>query len=115
MTADDQTIRPAASVAKLLRGARGRLRANAPDAVLRLARPYVRRHSGDAATAAALARLQADFEHVRKRHTEQIERLEDLVRELVLTAEALRRASSDGGATAERPARQTRDGDVEAR
>ena len=49
---------------------------------------------------ATLARLQAEFEHVRKRHTEQIERLEDLVRELVLTAESLRREVSrdeDGG------------------
>lgn len=53
--------------------------------------PYARYRARQAAAAAALARLQDDFEHVRKRHTEQIERLEDLVRELVLTAEALRR------------------------
>jgi alanyl-tRNA synthetase len=44
--------------------------------------------------AASLERLQVDFEHVRERHTEQIERLEDLVRELVLTAESLRRANA---------------------
>jgi molecular chaperone GrpE (heat shock protein) len=44
--------------------------------------------------AAALARIEADFEHVRERHTEQIERLEELVRELVLTAESLRRATA---------------------
>jgi hypothetical protein len=36
-------------------------------------------------------RLQAEFEQLRERHTEQIERLEELVRELVLTAETLRR------------------------
>ncbi|MCW3068921.1 MAG: hypothetical protein JWL67_1546 [Solirubrobacterales bacterium] len=43
--------------------------------------------------AASLGRLEADFRHVRKRHDEQIERLEELVRELILTAESLRRAS----------------------
>jgi hypothetical protein len=46
--------------------------------------------------AATLARLEADFEHVCGRHTEQIERLEDLVRELVLTAESLRRSTPRG-------------------
>jgi hypothetical protein len=44
--------------------------------------------------AAAIESLEADFKHVRKRHTEQIERLEELVRELVLTAESLRRADA---------------------
>jgi hypothetical protein len=50
--------------------------------------------------AATMARLQSELEHVSERHTEQIERLEDLARELVLTAEALRRRVSerdDGG------------------
>jgi alanyl-tRNA synthetase len=41
--------------------------------------------------ATKLQRLQDDFEHVSKRHAEQIERLEDLTRELVRTAESLRR------------------------
>jgi hypothetical protein len=40
--------------------------------------------------AATLKRLEADFGHLRERHTEQIERLEDLVRELILAAESLR-------------------------
>ncbi len=53
--------------------------------------PYARYSARQASTAAALERLERDFEHVRKRHTEQIERLEDLVRELVATAESLRR------------------------
>jgi hypothetical protein len=44
--------------------------------------------------AGAIARLEADFEHLRERHTEQIERLEELVRELILTAESLRRAAT---------------------
>jgi hypothetical protein len=94
MTADDQTITPAAGVARLIRSARERVRASAPDALLRLARPYVHRRSG-AASAAELVHLKSDFEHVSERHTEQIERLEDLVRELVLATEALRRSISD--------------------
>jgi hypothetical protein len=38
--------------------------------------------------------LEADLEHVRERHTEQIERLEDLVRELILALEALRTSAA---------------------
>jgi glucose-6-phosphate-specific signal transduction histidine kinase len=55
-----------------------------------------------AALAATVQRLQADFEHVSKRHGEQIERLEDLARELVSTAESLRREIAQ---------RERRDGD----
>jgi SAM-dependent methyltransferase len=44
---------------------------------------------------ARLGRLEAKLEHVGERYGEQIERLEDLVRELVLTAESLRRGISD--------------------
>jgi hypothetical protein len=46
--------------------------------------------------AAAVERLEVDLERLRERHTEQIERLEDLVRELVLTAETLRREIARG-------------------
>jgi alanyl-tRNA synthetase len=53
--------------------------------------PYARYSARQATTAAALERLERDFEHIGKRHTEQIEQLEDLVRELVATAESLRR------------------------
>ncbi len=53
--------------------------------------PYARYSARQASTAAALERLERDFEHTSKRHTEQIERLEGLVRELVATAESLRR------------------------
>jgi len=61
--------------------------------------PYARHSARQAATAATLERLERDFEHLRKRQAEQIARLEDLVRELVLTAESLRRGASreDGG------------------
>jgi hypothetical protein len=52
--------------------------------------------------AAALGRLQSELEHVGGRHSEQIERLEDLARELVLTAESLRRQISESAAAAEK-------------
>jgi alanyl-tRNA synthetase len=83
MTADDQTI------AHTPDSSRGGLRAIGRISLRRVLRPYLRRQ---AATTTTLARLEADLEHVRERHTEQIERLEELVRELVLTAESLRRA-----------------------
>ena len=78
---------------------RPRLSGIARGGLARVFPPYARYRARQAATAATLARLQDDFEHIRKRHTEQIERLEDLVRELVLTAEAMRRgmAGEDAG------------------
>jgi hypothetical protein len=88
MTAEDQT-RPATRIASLPQ--RLRLRRIAGRVLLRTARPHARRHAREVEMAATLGRLQDDFEHVRERHTEQIERLEDLVRELVLAAESLRR------------------------
>ncbi len=54
--------------------------------------PIVRSLLRRRALAAEVARLRGDLDHVRERHGEQIERLEDLVRELILTAESLRRA-----------------------
>ncbi|HWG08550.1 MAG TPA: hypothetical protein VN672_06040 [Solirubrobacteraceae bacterium] len=69
----------------------GRARGLARRALWRVAPAYARRRSRRIATASSLERLAAEFEQLRKRHTEQIERLEDLVRELVLTAETLRR------------------------
>jgi phage shock protein A len=60
-------------------------------ALWRFAPAYASRRSRRNALALSVARLEADLEQLRKRHTEQIERLEDLVRELVLTAETLRR------------------------
>jgi hypothetical protein len=70
---------------------RRRARELARRALWRFAPAYARRRSGRIGTAATVERLQADFEQLRERHTEQIERLEELVRELVLTAETLRR------------------------
>jgi hypothetical protein len=79
-------------------GSRRRGRELARRALWRLAPAYARRRSRRLGTAAAVERLEADLERLRERHTEQIERLEDLVRELVLTAETLRRgiARHDG-------------------
>lgn len=64
-----------------------------------IVRSLVRRRSSRAALAAQVAALQSDLEHVRERHGEQIERLEDLALELVRTSESLRRtlARRDGG------------------
>ena len=73
-------------------------------ALPRIAPVYARRRARAIELEATVRRLEADFEHVRERHTEQIERLEDLVRELVLAVESLRRSiaaprSSDGSRT----------------
>jgi hypothetical protein len=89
MTADDQMT---AQVSAGTRdAARRRSRELARRAMWRLAPAYARRRARKASSAATLQRLQDDLEHVSKRHTEQIERLEDLTRELVLTVEILRR------------------------
>jgi hypothetical protein len=101
MTADDQTRQAAARLADPLRRARRRFRAIARRGLWRLAPAYARKRSRKAETAAALGRLETEVEHVGKRHTEQIERLEDLVRELVLTAESLRREIAQVAAAAE--------------
>jgi hypothetical protein len=93
MTVDDQT-RPASLIAKALRGPRSAPGEFARRLLSGVVPPYARRRRREAAVAASLARLEADFKHVRERHDEQIERLEELVRELVLTAESLRRAGA---------------------
>jgi glucose-6-phosphate-specific signal transduction histidine kinase len=82
MTPDDQ-ITAQARVAGSARGPRQLARR----ALWRLAPGYARRRG----LPAAVERLQADLDHVSKRHGEQIERLEELARELVSTAESLRR------------------------
>jgi hypothetical protein len=86
MTVEDQmTARtpPTASAP----AARSGVRDLARRVLWRVAPGYARRRG----LPAALQRLEAQLEHVSKRHTEQIERLEDLAREFVATAESLRR------------------------
>jgi hypothetical protein len=97
MTADDQ-IRTAAPIARSPPGPRRRLRALARRALLLLAPSYARHRARAIELEATVRRLEVDFEHVRERHTEQIERLEDLVRELVRATESLRQ-----GIVARRP------------
>ncbi len=98
MTAEDQTT-PTARAAETLRRRPGAVSApgRGPRAfmrrvLLRALRPYTHhQHELDTQLVAALRSQQAGLE----RHTEQIERLEELARELILTAESLRRASAD--------------------
>ena len=101
MNAEDQT-RQAIAIADSSQHPRRGARALARRVLWRVAGPYARRRTREAEMAGALARVQADLEHLRERHTEQIERLEELVRELILTAESLRRAAT---------AREDRSGD----
>ena len=99
MNADDQT-RQEIPVAQPPRRMGPRLREIARRGLARIARPYTRQRVREAGMAATVERLQAELEHVGERHTEQIERLEELVRELILTAESLRRrlpTDEDGG------------------
>jgi hypothetical protein len=90
MTVDDQ-MSAQARVAGPAQDARGRARELARRTLWRFAPALARRRSAKVGLAATVQRLQADFEHTSKRHDERIERLEDLARELVATAESLRR------------------------
>ena len=86
MTADNPTRRTTRP-ARPLQGSRQRLRSLARRGLWRWARPYARRRArragGDEQAFASGVTVE--------RQGEQVERLEDLVRELVLTAESLRR------------------------
>jgi hypothetical protein len=87
----EQQIKPGSSGARSIARLRDRLWTATSQVLLRTAPPYARYRDCQAQIEAALQRLDADFAHVRERHDEQIERLEDLVRELVLAVESLRR------------------------
>ncbi len=103
MTAEDQTT-PTARAAETLRRAPGVApvpgrgpRVFLRRLLLRVLRPYTHhQHELDTQLVAALRHQQSAIE----RHTEQIERLEELARELILTAESLRRASTDAAGDA---------------
>jgi SAM-dependent methyltransferase len=108
MTAEDETT-PTAHAAELL--GRGPAGARAPmrplrralrRVLLRAMRPFTHHQRElDTEIVAALGRQQAELEHLRERHSEQIELLEQLARELILTAESLRRASADAARDAD--------------
>jgi hypothetical protein len=88
MTAEDNTRHTAVDPLRV------RIAAIARKALPRVAPSYARYRVRRAEMAATIGRLEADCAHVRERHTEQIERLEDLVRELVLAVESLRRTQA---------------------
>lgn len=103
MTAEDQTTPTARAAETLKRGpgaatipGRGP-RAFLRRVLLRALRPYTHHQQElDTLLVAALRGQQVGLE----RHTEEIERLEELARELILTAESLRRASADAAGDA---------------
>jgi SAM-dependent methyltransferase len=106
MNAEDQTT-PTARAAELLSDrpqqaqvGQGSLRARLRGLLLRAMRPHThRQHLLDLELLQALRAQEAELAAVRERDGERIERLEQLVVELIHTAESLRRA---GGATATR-------------
>jgi SAM-dependent methyltransferase len=102
MNAEDE-IKPTARAAELLGhglgtdpGPRQPLRSALRRVLLRAMRPYTHhQHLLDVELLAAVQRQGELLDHVRERDTERIERLEQIARELIRTAESLRRASSD--------------------
>ena len=112
MNAEDE-IKPTARAEELLgRGmgtapGRGRpLRSALRRVLLRAMRPYTHHQRVlDVELLAALKHQEALLDRVRKRDGERIERLEDIARELIHTAECLRRAASDAARDAARDAR----------
>jgi SAM-dependent methyltransferase len=61
----------------------------------RAAPGYAARRAARAQAPIRLAQLEAELERMGERHDERLERLEDLARELILTAETLRRGTAD--------------------
>jgi O-antigen chain-terminating methyltransferase len=107
MTADDQT-RQAIRFAQPLQRSRQRLRALARKLLWRLAPAYARARARRADAISRLGRVEVEAKHLGERHGEQIERLEDLARELVLTAESLRRGVADVDSAMKSAARSSR-------
>jgi SAM-dependent methyltransferase len=107
MTAETKNIR-ALRPGEILRSIYRRLRPRGRAALLRLAPGYAARLSAQAQAPARLTRLEAAFEHDGERTAEQVARLEDLAREVILTAESLRRESTDIDVAMKAAARSTR-------
>lgn len=82
MTADDSTRAGASS--------RAQARELARRAMWRFAPAYGRHRARKATEGDRLRRLELELERVSERHGEQIDRLEDLARELVISVAALR-------------------------
>jgi SAM-dependent methyltransferase len=90
MTTDDEK-RQATDPAQTLRSLGVRVRPLVRGMLWRLAPDYAGRRSARLQAAGRLGRVEAELERIGERHGEQIERLEDLARELILVAESLRR------------------------
>lgn len=72
--------------------------------MLRKLLPFYARYSArQASVSARLDRLDQALEKTGERHTEQIERLEDIVCELVLAVEALRREIGEARSSSAQP------------
>jgi SAM-dependent methyltransferase len=99
MTADEHNIRHARAGA--LRSGAGRTaRAALRRVVGRLVPALRRARAREQALATTVGRLEGEVAALRERHTEQIERLEDFVRDLIVTVESLRREAEDAQAVA---------------
>lgn len=94
MISDDeknQATRPAGA----MRSPSASLRPLARRLLWRAAPGYAARRSARLQALARVGGVEAEVEHLGERHGEQIERLEDLARELILAAESLRRGMGD--------------------
>jgi 2-polyprenyl-3-methyl-5-hydroxy-6-metoxy-1,4-benzoquinol methylase len=87
---------------------RQRVRPLARTLLWRLAPGYAARRAARVQAPGRIARLESELEHMGERHSEQIERLEDLARELIITAESLRRGTVDMGTAMKSAARSVR-------
>jgi SAM-dependent methyltransferase len=99
MNADDQTT-PLARAAEFVQRGPAPVPGLGPRSPQRLVRKVVlplipppthHQREVDGEIVGALRQQEAELEHLAERHSEQIERLEDLARELILTAEQLRK------------------------
>jgi SAM-dependent methyltransferase len=101
---EEEQSTPVARAAELVRrgaaspsnGTGHGLRGMVRRALLRAMRPYTdHQHELDAEIVAAVRHLQDEFESASERQAERIERLESIARELIVTAEMLRKSISD--------------------
>lgn len=104
MTDDDEKRRAPGPVASL----RARVRPLARRILWRAAPGYAARRAARAQAPARLARTEAEVERLAERHGEQIARLEELGRDLIHTAESLRRLIADVDTAMKSEARSSR-------
>jgi hypothetical protein len=91
MTAEDSTTTTTGAGAAVSASARSPTRELVRRAMWRFAPAYGRRRVRQASERDRLRRLELEFERVSERHAEQIDRLEDLARDLVGSVASLRR------------------------